>query len=198
MEKIKISAREIADDIKSGLSDSELESKFNLSPDGLQYVLRRLLEAGVITQFELYERTPLTESDVMRAFSPEDHVFKCPVCGKTIPPDADECPNCEEITEKFEKKFLLETLDIVTVGEDVDDQDTETFEHNLFESCRRGDAEEVKRFLDLGADANATLPDGTTSLMIAAEAGNEKILDLLLQFEANVNACDETGATAII
>src|SRR5512147_658774 len=98
MEKFKISAREIISDVKSGFSDFELESKYNISPDALQYVLRRLVDAGLITQLELYERTTLTKSDVLRALAAEEHVFKCPICGKTIPPHMDECPHCEIVT----------------------------------------------------------------------------------------------------
>ncbi|MBI5249104.1 MAG: ankyrin repeat domain-containing protein [Desulfomonile tiedjei] len=200
MRKVKISAREITADIRAGSTNSALESKYNLSADGLQYVLRRLVDAGVLTQLELYERTPLTESDVMRAFSSEGQVFKCPVCGKTIPPQMDECPNCEVITQKFEDKFFIETLDIMSISETaeaIDDDDSEALKQDLFDFCRRREVDEVRRLLTSGFDVDVTLPDGTTPLMVAAQVGSEDLVELLLQFGAKLNASDNLGATAL-
>jgi hypothetical protein len=180
MEKFKISAREIISDVKSGLSDSELESKYNISPDALQYVLRRLVDAGLITQLELYERTTLTKSDVLRALAAEEHVFKCPICGKTIPTHMDECPHCEIITQKLEKEVFIESLDILSVEksrnpwDDPEDTDSRVLQKGLFDCCRYGRTEEVRRLLTLGVDVDSAQPDGTTPLMIAAMAAPKR------------------------
>ncbi len=64
----KIKANEITADVHAGLGDSELMGKYQLSAKQLEGVLRKLLDAGLITHMQLYERTSLSDSQITKAF----------------------------------------------------------------------------------------------------------------------------------
>jgi ankyrin repeat protein len=85
----------------------------------------------------------------------------------------------------------------------------------LMRAARTNDHEVMRLLIDAGADPNATLPDGTTPLMIAAgqglgglrgegpririptEAGAVRAVSLLLDRGVAVNATNANGATAL-
>jgi len=58
-EKRKFSAKQVLEDVKDGCSDDELMSKHGLTARELQGVLRKLVEAGWLTQAELTARQHL-------------------------------------------------------------------------------------------------------------------------------------------
>lgn len=64
----KIRAKDFAKDIYSGMGDTLLMEKYRLNPKQLQGVLRKLLEADLITHLQLYERTSISDSQITRAF----------------------------------------------------------------------------------------------------------------------------------
>ena len=64
----KIKAKTIARDVQAGLGDHELMEKYQLSREKLQEVLRRLVDAGWISEMQLYERTTLTDSAITKAY----------------------------------------------------------------------------------------------------------------------------------
>ncbi len=68
MEKRTIKAKAIVRDVQAGMGDSLLMKKYQLSAKQLENVLRRLLEADLISHFRLYERTTLSDTQVTRAF----------------------------------------------------------------------------------------------------------------------------------
>lgn len=68
MGKRKIKARELVADIRSGMDDNAVMRKYALSPEQLDEVLEKLVEADFITSLELYERAKLTDSQITRAF----------------------------------------------------------------------------------------------------------------------------------
>lgn len=68
MAKKKIRARDIVEDIQAGMDDTSLMAKYELNPTMLEKILRQLLEADLITHYQLYERLELSESQVTRAF----------------------------------------------------------------------------------------------------------------------------------
>jgi ankyrin repeat protein len=203
MQKLKISARSIVDDIRSGMTDSELERKYGLSHDALQYILRRLCEADVITQLELYERTTLSDSDMHRAFKEHDHVFKCPICGKTIPAHADECTNCEVMNRQVDNELIIESLEIVSeiVDEPQVDQLFASMRSvsigDLLDHCNKGSLRDVESILERGVDVNGADKDGTTPLMVASREGQVELVKLLLERGADPDACDGMGMTAL-
>ncbi len=64
----KIKAMDMAKDVHSGMGDTLLMLKYSLNPKQLEGVLRKLLEADLITHMQLYERTSLSDSQITRAF----------------------------------------------------------------------------------------------------------------------------------
>ncbi len=64
----KIKAKEIAADVHTGMGDSVLMGKYSLSAKELEVVLRKLVEADLITHMQLYERTSLSDSQITKAF----------------------------------------------------------------------------------------------------------------------------------
>jgi hypothetical protein len=89
MEKRKITAREVLEDIRLGKNDSNLMQKYNLSAQGLQSVFRKLLRAGLITQKELDDRIPASEQTV------DIGLFVCPACGNIQGKEWVTCPRCQ-------------------------------------------------------------------------------------------------------
>ncbi len=67
----------------------------------------------------------------------------------------------------------------------------------LYHAAFHGDAAEVKRLLDGGADPNSADGAGYTTLMSAAKDGNSEVVKILLSASANPNATDKNGYTAL-
>ena len=63
-----LKAMDMAKDVHSGMGDTLLMLKYSLNPKQLEGVLRKLLEADLITHMQLYERTSLSDSPITRAF----------------------------------------------------------------------------------------------------------------------------------
>jgi len=97
MEKRKISARELATDVRAGLDDAALMEKYGLAAQGLQSVFRKLVDAKVIQQSELDSRGDSTQRTV-------DPVWQCPSCGKYQMQEFDECPECGVFPSKFKEQ----------------------------------------------------------------------------------------------
>ena len=65
MTKPIIQARQFAEDIRSGMSDSELMGKYKLSAKGLQSAFTKLLNNGIVTVEELYGGRPRSGADTV-------------------------------------------------------------------------------------------------------------------------------------
>ncbi len=89
MQKRKITAREVLQDIRAAKSDKTLMEKFNLSAQGLQSLFDKLVRAGVVTQDELDDRVPISERTV------DLGLFICPACGNIQGKEFVKCPRCE-------------------------------------------------------------------------------------------------------
>ena len=66
--KVRINAEEFVSDIRAGLNDGAIVQKYKITPEKLQQVLLRLVEAKYLTAQELCERAKLTETQITRAF----------------------------------------------------------------------------------------------------------------------------------
>jgi type IV secretory pathway TrbF-like protein len=66
--KRKINARQILADIKNGMSDDTIMTKYGLSARQLQSVFRQIIQAGLATALELSSRLSITKSQVREAF----------------------------------------------------------------------------------------------------------------------------------
>jgi hypothetical protein len=88
MEKRKITAREVIQDIRAGKSDQALMQKYSLSARGLQSLFDKLVRAGAVTQRELDDRVPVSEQTV------DLSMFVCPACGNIQGKEFVTCPRC--------------------------------------------------------------------------------------------------------
>ena len=95
MTKVRIDARDVLNDIRSGLDDTALMKKYRLSGAGLQSLFSKLTEAGLIKVADLEKRMPNFEKTV------ELTMVKCPSCGMPQFSAFDECPQCGVIVKKF-------------------------------------------------------------------------------------------------
>ena len=68
----------------------------------------------------------------------------------------------------------------------------------LLEAANAGDATEVERLLEKGADVNAKAKDGMTALMAAALFDHTEIAEALIGAGADVNVKAEEGLTALM
>jgi hypothetical protein len=63
MHKRTIKAKDIVNDIRNGLTDSQLTTKYGLSMKGLQGVFTKLVQAKAIMPEELFDRAPVLAED---------------------------------------------------------------------------------------------------------------------------------------
>jgi hypothetical protein len=94
MPKQKISAKDLVSDIRAGINDSALMKKYGVSAQGLQSLFIKLVEAKILNQQELDNRTHFREKAI-------NVVWKCPACGKPQTRQFDECPECGVILSKL-------------------------------------------------------------------------------------------------
>lgn len=66
--KRKINARGLLADVKSGMNDDALMTKYVLTARELQSVFRQIIEAGLATPLDLSSRLAVTKSQVREAF----------------------------------------------------------------------------------------------------------------------------------
>lgn len=202
-QKRRIPARELAHEVRGGLSDEQLRNKYDLTAAALQYLLKRLVHSGLITEMELFERTALSESDLMRAFSDRgETVLNCPICGKALLDGVDQCWNCDTLTSTFDLKLLMESIDTASLkqapSENKDEVGLAFAEGDvaLVSAARDQSPERIREMLDRGANVNCNDEEDVTPLMAAASAGRLDVIQLLLERGADVNAVDRSGANA--
>ena len=111
--KRKIKAKEIVNDIRDGMSDSQLMEKHRLSLKGLQSVFRKLVEAKAISPRELFNRAPNVGDDTVDVTSirlfPRDFVeVPLPIC------DADDPKNIGTITNVTENGLGIRGIRVAT------------------------------------------------------------------------------------
>ncbi len=64
----KINAQQVLKDIRSGMDDESLMTRYNLSHRQLQSLFRKIIGAGLATPLELSRRLSVTKSQVAEAF----------------------------------------------------------------------------------------------------------------------------------
>lgn len=85
--KRAINFKAFADDVKEGMTDSDLMGKYNLSHTQLDRVLEKLLDAGRLQLSDIEGRGSGFEATVQVAFT-------CPSCGALKFFDSSKCPEC--------------------------------------------------------------------------------------------------------
>ena len=86
--------------------------------------------------------------------------------------------------------------DALAAGADLDAMDDQSGESALAIAADRGDVVAVKMLLEAGADPNS-LSTTAWPLSNAAGRGFAEVVELLLDYEADVDAVDEEGGTAL-
>ncbi len=61
MARVKLSAKEVVQDIRDGVDDKTLMEKYNLTAEWIPILFAKLVEAGALTQAELDKRTLVSE-----------------------------------------------------------------------------------------------------------------------------------------
>jgi hypothetical protein len=64
----KLKAKDVARDVEGGSGDTLLMEKYHLNAKQLESVLRKLVDADLITHMQLYERTSLSDTQITKAF----------------------------------------------------------------------------------------------------------------------------------
>jgi hypothetical protein len=72
MAKRTINGKAIAADVVAGMGDASLMERYRLTPNQLEQILRKLLDANLITDMQLYERTTLADSMITKAFAEKE------------------------------------------------------------------------------------------------------------------------------
>ena len=67
----------------------------------------------------------------------------------------------------------------------------------LFDACKNGNIDLVKKLLSYGADVNAKNNDGWTPLHYASRNGHTEIVKLLLEHGVDVNCKNNNGYTPL-
>jgi hypothetical protein len=76
VQKRKINAKQVVADIRSGMGDTMLMEKYDLSTKQLEGVLRKLLALDLITDMQLYERTSLSDTQITKAFVESENAIR--------------------------------------------------------------------------------------------------------------------------
>jgi hypothetical protein len=92
----KISAKEVLKDIQSGMHDSELMMKYELSPTQFASLKDKMRTAGMLEDSAREKKLSPTDDPYRRRES-----FSCPACGATQPEEFNECPRCGVVVSKF-------------------------------------------------------------------------------------------------
>jgi len=58
----------VARDVHAGIGDTLLMKKYQLSAKQLEGVLRKLVDADLISHLQLYERTSLSDTQITKAY----------------------------------------------------------------------------------------------------------------------------------
>lgn len=97
-QKHRIDGKEALFDVRSGMSDHDLMTKYGLSANGLQSLFKKLLNARLIEYSEIADRESLSERTV------DISMFRCPACGLPQFSPFDICPQCGIIVAKYKVK----------------------------------------------------------------------------------------------
>ncbi len=93
-----VKAKEIVQDIRSGMDRAALLEKYHISAGELALLLKKLVELSALAPSEM-------EGIESQAGGAPAHVFECPECGTTDAADLDECPNCGAILHLLDRFF---------------------------------------------------------------------------------------------
>ncbi len=94
----KLSAKDIAHDIRSYVSKADLMQKYNVGEAELRVICNKLVENGILTRPEIAEFLGLPEATERK------EIFRCPSCNMPQFCKFDTCPQCGVIVSKIKGK----------------------------------------------------------------------------------------------
>ncbi|MFH0825033.1 MAG: hypothetical protein V2B18_19955 [Pseudomonadota bacterium] len=68
MSKRRIRAKDLVEDIRLGLDDNSLMSKYDITGDQLERIFGKLVDANFLTALELHERAKLSDTQITAAY----------------------------------------------------------------------------------------------------------------------------------
>ena len=111
----KVKANSLAADIRAGVDGNALARKYELSASQLQVAVRKLLQAGLISEADL-PRVATNETSQAKKGPPfpevpgpndelnaQDFVAKCPHCGMSRKSSESECSHCGIVFSKLDQ-----------------------------------------------------------------------------------------------
>lgn len=72
-------------------------------------------------------------------------------------------------------------------------KDQQKLDEALFDAAKSGNKTKVSELIDAGADVNAISKRGRTALKYAVESGLMKIVEMLIEYGADVKGCTNSG-----
>jgi uncharacterized protein (TIGR00266 family) len=176
-----IKAADFVNDIRSGMSDSDIRKKYQLSDHTLRMFLEKAVRSGLLTDSEVTARNNAglvgpQESEEAPVELIEDVVHKCPACGVPQQKKFEECPQCGVIVAKYEQKQLRMRM--------VQEKKQKAREDPLQKAIRKGDVNKIRKLIVKGSYADEFLEE----LAVASQGGGQtQIAKIIRQasFEAN-------------
>jgi hypothetical protein len=236
--KRKIRAKELVDDIRSGVDVSGLEAKYQLTSKQLAGLLGKLEDKGLLDPNEVHALLEPRQKEFQiqresRSGRAQEAGKKSAGPASLIPPDkkrqgeADDHATASQthmnalaseaiqdlgkrrgrgwqiasrvgsvLGQRYRWAYLTVTVLLFVVGVFLPDF-LEDVNASLFKAVGAGDAKEVERLLNKGADANCRNPWTMTPLMVASMEGHRAVAEVLIKKGADLNTRDRQGYTAL-
>lgn len=205
--KIKIDAKEVLRDLRSGMSNLEIQQKYQISDRGLQSLFQKLVSSKLISESEL--RTRISSSDTKPSSSsgfskqasnvdqPEQTQTHLVRWGKLLKQVSQKVgfPGASRLALPSAIILLVIIACSVTFWVLADRRERQ---HALVTAASAGDVEQVGRLLRRGAVPEKADREGLLPLVAASKSGHAEIVNRLIQAGADVNAEDEAGDNALI
>jgi ankyrin repeat protein len=185
MTRAKINAKDVLNDIRSGMDDASLMEKYQLSVNLLHDLFGKLVQAGVLEQSEVDNRAPLFEGTV-------EVVFRFPVIDEVRAKELGD-----QLIQAAKKGVLTEVRRLLDRGAAVDSRGTWGMTPLMW-AASKGHEAVVRFLLDRGADVNASASNSSTALMWTAFSGHAHLAAVLVERGAHVDAQSNCGRTALI
>ncbi len=174
--KVRVNAKEVLEDISSGMDDRGLMKKYNLSEQSLQSLFRKLKDQGLLRP-------------------PEPEKKRIPERTRPISNSAGSVERNNALIEASLQGHIGLVRSLLDQSANINAKGSGGATA-LMMACWWGHLEIVRLLLDRGANVNARGADGYTPLMEAARYGRFEVAELLLERGADVNAKTAEGKTA--
>lgn len=167
--KKKVDLKQVAEDVRSGLTDRQLLDKHNISGKSLQEVFDKLVDGGFLTSEEFYARMTVDVGEISSTLHGEDSV---------------ELGDLYKESPVVSSKARMPQIDQKKQGK------------QLMRAAQDGNIEKVGAMIKLGADVNFKDEFGDCALTLAADRGDLAVIKYLAENGADLLIKDEDGKTA--